>query len=43
MVLLLPASTSPAVNSNHTADNKDTNTEDILRQRKTALDIVAGY
>ena len=43
LILLLPASTTLAVNSDHTADDKDTNTENVLRQSETALDIVASY
>ena len=42
-ISLLPTCTCPAVNSDNASYHKNTNTEDILCQRETALDIIASY
>lgn len=41
-VLLLPACTCPAMNSDHKSNDENTNTEDILCQGEAALNIVAS-
>lgn len=43
IVLLLPARTCPAMNGDRKTNDKNTNTEDILCQGETALDIITSY